>query len=158
MLKRTYAKHAEQLWESGMSVLSGSEKAAPRTACILFHGLITVSSLCMTEPQLVYGLYNALVKLEATVLWVLSESDEAALAADGLHMPKHVHILRFAPQNDLLGSPCVKMVVTQGGSNSFYEVLLHASSKPHLYIARWRLHTTCNNMLYSADSALPACA
>lgn len=52
-------------------------------------------------------------------------------AADGvswesLQLPSSVKIVSWAPQNDVLGHPAVKLFVTQAGINSLYEAIYHA--------------------------------
>ena len=70
------------------------------------------------------GIHQALSQLQTPVVWTLTAEDEKVLREHHLGIPKHVHVVRFAPQNDLLGHPAVRAFVTQGGSNSFYEVCL----------------------------------
>ncbi|KAK9806604.1 hypothetical protein WJX73_008120 [Symbiochloris irregularis] len=47
------------------------------------------------------------------------------LRQHNLSIPKNVHVVEFAPQNDLLGHRAVRAFVTQGGSNSALEGLYH---------------------------------
>ena len=60
--------------------------------------------------------------LNQTVIWKLTSEDQAALSKAGALLPPHVHAVKFVPQNDLLGHGAVQAFITQGGSNSLYEV------------------------------------
>ena len=75
------------------------------------------------EPELLKGIFEAVTPLRQTVIWKLSEKDQKLLKALELELPQHVHPVKFVPQNDLLGHPAVQAFVTQGGSNSMYEVI-----------------------------------
>ena len=58
----------------------------------------------------------------AKVLWKLSDSDLVMLENSSLSVGSNVKIVKWAPQNDVLGHPSVKAFFTQGGANSFNEV------------------------------------
>lgn len=57
-------------------------------------------------------------------VWKLTREDQQLLKERGFSIPKNVHVVEFAPQNDLLGHPAVRGFVTQGGTNSVLEVHL----------------------------------
>ena len=73
------------------------------------------------------GINEAIEQLQAPVIWKLTQQDQLVLQQHNVTTSRHAYIVPFAPQNDLLGSHCVRAFVTQGGSNSFYEVWLIAS-------------------------------
>ena len=56
------------------------------------------------------------------VLWKLSESDLVESKNMSLSIGSNVKIVKWVPQNDVLGHRNVKVFFTQGGSNSFNEV------------------------------------
>lgn len=60
------------------------------------------------------------------VIWKLSDKDLLHVANDSYIVADNVKIVRWAPQNDVLGHPNVKAFLTQGGTNSFNEVLAAA--------------------------------
>ena len=43
-----------------------------------------------------------------------------------LKLGSNIHVMPWAPQNDVLGHPGVKAFVTQAGINSIYEAVYHA--------------------------------
>ena len=57
------------------------------------------------------------------VLWKLSNDDSLFLEGKPpLQVGSNVKIVKWCPQNDVLGHPQTKVFVTQGGTNSFMEV------------------------------------
>lgn len=58
----------------------------------------------------------------AKVLWKLSDSDVVMLNNGSLAVGSNVKIVKWAPQNDVLGHPRVRAFYTQAGANSFNEV------------------------------------
>lgn len=61
------------------------------------------------------------------VIWKLAESDVIQLNSSQLSVGSNVRIVKWAPQNDLLGHPNVKVFFTQCGSNSFNEASYHGT-------------------------------
>ena len=74
------------------------------------------------ELELLKGILEAVSTLNQTVIWKLTDEDQALLVKAGEKLPPHVHQVKFVPQNDLLGHTAVKAFITQGGTNSLYEV------------------------------------
>ena len=58
----------------------------------------------------------------AKALWKLSGSDLVMLENSSLPVCSNIKVVKWAPQNDVLGHPSVKAFFTQGGANSFNEV------------------------------------
>jgi len=54
-------------------------------------------------------------------LWKLSDTDRVMLNTS-LPVSSNIKVVKWAPQNDVLGHPNVKAFFTQGGANSFNEV------------------------------------
>ena len=52
--------------------------------------------------------------------------DADGVSWESLQLPSNVKIVSWAPQNDVLGHPAVKLFVTQAGINSLYEAIYHA--------------------------------
>ena len=48
------------------------------------------------------------------------------ITLESLQLPATVKTVSWAPQNDVLGHPAVKVFVTQAGINSLYEAIYHA--------------------------------
>ncbi len=74
------------------------------------------------------------------VLWKLSDSDLVESGNITLSPPNNVKIVKWAPQNDVLGHPNVKVFFTQGGANSFNEVCKQAHHTASVSLHS-RLHT-----------------
>ena len=58
------------------------------------------------------------------VIWKLSDSDLVMLGDNSLSVNNNVRVVKWVPQNDLLGHPNVKVFFTQCSSNSFNEVCM----------------------------------
>lgn len=58
----------------------------------------------------------------AKVIWKLADSDLVHVSNSSLTVGDNVKIVKWAPQNNVLGHPQVKAFFTQGGTNSFNEV------------------------------------
>ena len=84
---------------------------------------IMIRALHCAEPELLKGILTVVSALNVTVIWKLTSKDQAVLSKAGAILPPHVHAVKFAPQNDLLGHGAVRAFITQGGSNSLYEVI-----------------------------------
>ena len=56
------------------------------------------------------------------VIWKLADSDMPHVGNQSFPVGANVKIVKWAPQNDVLGQPNVKAFFTQGGTNSFNEV------------------------------------
>ena len=74
------------------------------------------------DIHMLAGIHKAVSQLRVPVIWKLTAEDQKMLKAHSLSIPHHAHVLTFAPQNDLLGHPAVRVFVTQAGTNSMYEV------------------------------------
>ncbi|KAL0040129.1 hypothetical protein WJX79_007837 [Trebouxia sp. C0005] len=59
------------------------------------------------------------------VLWKLSDSDLVLLHNSSLAVGSNVKIVKWVPQNDVLGHPRVRAFYTQAGANSFNEASYH---------------------------------
>ena len=77
---------------------------------------------CHAEVELLMGLYLALTLRKQPAIWVLSNRDQQGLADMGHAVPSHIHVTSFAPQNDVLAHHNTRAFITQGGTNSMYEV------------------------------------
>ena len=72
------------------------------------------------------GLAAALAGLNRTVIWQLREGSlPAAVTLGSLALPPSVHVVAWAPQNDVLGHPALRAFVTHSGINSMYEAAWH---------------------------------
>lgn len=80
----------------------------------------------------------------AKVLWKLADSDLVMVGNASLLVADNIKVVKWAPQNDVLGHPNVKAFFTQGGTNSFNEVSSQCCTLPpaafctaasHLYVA-----------------------
>lgn len=58
-------------------------------------------------------------------LWKLSDTDQIMLKNSSLPVNSNIKVVKWAPQNDVLGHPNVKAFFTQGGANSFNEASYH---------------------------------
>ncbi|KAL0023973.1 hypothetical protein WJX77_004925 [Trebouxia sp. C0004] len=61
----------------------------------------------------------------AKVLWKLADTDLVMLKNSSLPVGSNIKVVKWAPQNDVLGHPNVKAFYTQGGANSFNEASYH---------------------------------
>lgn len=61
----------------------------------------------------------------AKVLWKLADSDLVMVGNASLLVADNIKVVKWAPQNDVLGHPNVKAFFTQGGTNSFNEASYH---------------------------------
>ena len=68
------------------------------------------------------GINQVIEELDVPVIWKLTQQDQSLLKQHHIRIAKQARVIHFAPQNDLLGSGCVRAFVTQGGSNSYLEV------------------------------------
>ena len=74
----------------------------------------------------------------AKVIWKLADSDLADVSNSSFMVGDNVRIVKWAPQNDVLGHPNVKAFFTQGGTNSFNEVgCCFAPADEGLCYAHW---------------------
>ena len=62
-----------------------------------------------------------------TNLWIRHDLTGSAgdMTLASLKLPKHVRVVKWAPQNDVLAHPGTKVFVTHGGANSVYEAAFH---------------------------------
>ncbi|KAL3149969.1 UDP-glycosyltransferase [Trebouxia sp. C0009 RCD-2024] len=92
------------------------------------HGVVFASLGTTAIPdqkelkQLAVGL-SALAPTQ--VIWKLADSDLLHVGNDSVAVGDNVRIVKWAPQNDILGHPNVKAFFTQGGTNSFNEAAYH---------------------------------
>ncbi|KAL3131772.1 UDP-glycosyltransferase [Trebouxia sp. C0009 RCD-2024] len=61
----------------------------------------------------------------AKALWKLADTDLVMLNSSSLPVCSNIKVVKWAPQNDVLGHPSVKAFYTQGGANSFNEASYH---------------------------------
>ena len=62
--------------------------------------------------------FAALSQFEETVVWKLKN-------VDNIPVPGNVHILKWLPQNDMLGHPKTRLFITHCGNNGQYEAVYH---------------------------------
>ena len=75
------------------------------------------------DVDLLSGINAAVAQVpHVPVVWKLTAVDQETLRVNNVSIASNAHVIEFAPQNDLLGHPSTRAFVTQGGSNSFYEV------------------------------------
>ncbi len=86
------------------------------------------------------------------------------MSVQSLRLGPNVKLIKWAPQNDILGHPAVKAFITHAGSNSLYEAAYHG--KPIVCIslmanqfdqaAKVQLVASCNVylLLHTCISAL----
>ena len=86
------------------------------------EGWNDIAAACNAAVALLRGINQVVKELDVPVIWKLTQHDQNVLKRHQIKTAKQVHIVEFAPQNDLLGSGCVRVFVTQGGSNSYLEV------------------------------------
>ena len=77
------------------------------------------------EAHEVQAIAKAVSSLPCLVLWKLAEEDKLLLGDVKLILGNNVHLLDFAPQNDILGDPSTRVFVSHGGINSMHEVCSH---------------------------------
>ena len=53
-------------------------------------------------------------------------ADVLDVTLDSLKLGPKVKVIKWAPQNDILGHPAVKVFLTQAGVNSLHEAAYHA--------------------------------
>ena len=117
------------------------------------------AAMCCAEPELLAGIWDAVRDLNRTVIWKLTNQDQAELAHQNLTLPSHVHAVPFLPQNDLLGHDAVAAFVTQGGTNSMYEVSVAGADMTGMHFLlpcrcrSWAalLHEPTRQMIYPAE-------
>jgi glucuronosyltransferase len=96
--------------------------AGPRGAVFVSFG----SVFTLTDAVEAATLASALASLNRTVLWRITDAElPVGVTLASLRLPPSVHALRWAPQNDILGSPSLAVFVTHGGTNSVYEAAYH---------------------------------
>ncbi|EDV26581.1 uncharacterized protein TRIADDRAFT_22133 [Trichoplax adhaerens] len=83
------------------------------------HGVVLVSMGTIFEfpESLIPTLVAGFKRLEQKILWKTRLNVE--------NPPDNVKIVRWMPQNDILGHPKLKAFVTHGGSKSIYEASYH---------------------------------
>ena len=83
-------------------------------------GLIIVSfgTFLASSQQITNQVFEAFKKLNQTVIWKFTGLMEG-------HIPTHIHLMKWIPQNDLLAHPNTKLFITHCGSNSQFEALYH---------------------------------
>ena len=57
-----------------------------------------------------------------SVLWKLTVADQHLLGIGNVTLASNIHVIEWAPQNDVLGHPATRAFLTQAGTNSFNEV------------------------------------
>ncbi|KAL3135835.1 hypothetical protein ABBQ32_007395 [Trebouxia sp. C0010 RCD-2024] len=60
-----------------------------------------------------------------SVLWKLTAADQQLLGAGNATLGSNIHLIEWAPQNDVLGHPATRAFLTQAGTNSFNEAAYH---------------------------------
>eukprot|EP00884_Botryococcus_braunii_P007820 jgi/Botrbrau1/17039/Bobra.49_2s0095.1 len=89
--------------------------------------LISTGSVLQIKPAEIKQLAAALEKLPTKVLWKLSQKEQDRLAAldPAFRFPANVKVVKWMPQNDVLGHPGTRAFLTHAGSNSIYEAGYH---------------------------------
>eukprot|EP00884_Botryococcus_braunii_P009348 jgi/Botrbrau1/18414/Bobra.0072s0007.1 len=92
---------------------------------IVYVSFGTVCSLDKTEIEEVA---IALSQLPVGVLWKLDPAElPANMGIAELNLRANVKVVRWAPQNDILGHPLTRAFLTHGGINGLYEAAYHAT-------------------------------
>ncbi|KAL3161225.1 hypothetical protein ABBQ38_009591 [Trebouxia sp. C0009 RCD-2024] len=60
-----------------------------------------------------------------SVLWKLTAADQQLLGVGNATLGSNIHLIEWAPQNDVLGHPATRAFLTQAGTNSFNEAAYH---------------------------------
>ena len=82
---------------------------------------------CCPEVEEIFAIAKGLSAMAPVkAIWKLDKQDLSlvGLNSSTLEVGSNVKIVNWAPQNDLLGHPNVKVFFTQGGTNSYNEVRL----------------------------------
>ncbi|KAF4519502.1 UDP-glycosyltransferase-02b [Ephemera danica] len=90
------------------------------------HGVIVVSmgSSVTAIPNTVRQIFvQALSRISQKVIWKLDVKPNSTFVE---HLPSNVKIVRWLPQQDLLGHPGVVALVSHGGLLSMFEAVYHA--------------------------------
>ena len=73
-----------------------------------------------------------------SVLWKLTAADQQLLGVGNATLGSNIHLIEWAPQNDVLGHPATRAFLTQAGTNSFNEV---CSLSTHCPVCSFRART-----------------
>ncbi|KAL3161221.1 hypothetical protein ABBQ38_009588 [Trebouxia sp. C0009 RCD-2024] len=60
-----------------------------------------------------------------SVVWKLTTADQQLLGVGNATLGSNIHLIEWAPQNDVLGHPATRAFLTQAGTNSFNEAAYH---------------------------------
>ncbi|CAJ0597064.1 unnamed protein product [Cylicocyclus nassatus] len=83
---------------------------------IIVFSLGTVSNTTNMPEQMIKSFVGAFAKLvDYTILWRMEGKVE------GANSLKHVHLLKWIPQKDIMKLPNMKLLIAHGGYNSFLE-------------------------------------
>ncbi|DBB11136.1 TPA: hypothetical protein ACH3X3_006595 [Trebouxia sp. C0006] len=86
---------------------------------------VSMGTAARLTTQELHSLKTSLASLPNPVLWKLAAVDlPGSMSQDSL-AATNIKIINWAPQNDVLGDPAVKVFVTHAGSNSIYEAAFH---------------------------------
>ncbi|XP_069819166.1 UDP-glucuronosyltransferase 3A1-like isoform X2 [Dendropsophus ebraccatus] len=85
--------------------------------------MVTLGSMLSSIPRmdLVKEINSAFAKIPQKVIWRYKASDWP----EGLEVAPNVRLLDWVAQNDLLGHPKIRLLVTHGGMNSMMEAVYH---------------------------------
>ena len=70
---------------------------------------------------------NALVPSDKTALTQFTLVLKGNMTLESLQLPKHIRTTKWAPQNDVLAAPSIKVFVTHCGVNSISEAAYHGT-------------------------------
>ncbi|KAA6426439.1 MAG: UDP-Glycosyltransferase glycogen phosphorylase [Trebouxia sp. A1-2] len=86
---------------------------------------VSMGTAARLTKQELHSLRNSLASLPNPVLWKLAAVDLPGNMSKDALAATNIKIINWAPQNDVLGDPAVKIFVTHAGSNSIYEAAYH---------------------------------
>ncbi|DBB07554.1 TPA: hypothetical protein ACH3X3_009010 [Trebouxia sp. C0006] len=88
---------------------------------------VSMGTLAMPSEEELLSMVRGLSALPNPVLWKLdSQMLPGNTTLLSLQLGSNIKIIKWAPQNDILGHPAVGVFLTQGGINSLYEAAYRA--------------------------------
>lgn len=107
-----HCRAAEALQEKFVKIF---EKAGDDGVIIFSMGTLLKANLMLPETRNAF--LNAFARLKQVVIWKFED--------DSFKIPSNVIVTKWIPQNDLLGHPKTRLLITHGGLLSLQEALYH---------------------------------